>query len=489
MTSAPIMEVSQTGAASARGMSKSGKCAGGIQFSDTMDYVSSGEAAEDMVRPEMGKKEACEAAKVHAEKNAAKSSGRQGIRKAKKAEESLEEETGKEFAEVSEKAVEEIAKELGVSAKEVEEAMEMLGLTVFDLLSQGNMASLLAELKGMQTVEILTDAELFSQVAQLTAGVQEDMAQLAKEFGMSVDELEQMIFSQLQAATEMADRENTSLSETSDGNEASVNYSVAESVADEVEQIVDKTVDSLEQDFGKTVADSVTEEGEASGEKQLDSTAHRPADAQSHEGFEETDRDDGRQGDEQQEKLQGDVFMDTGIPLGDSSLKAAARLFTEKLDLQQTRDMIEQIADYVKVHHSEKLSSMEIQLNPANLGTVSLRVVAQDGVISARLTAQDEAVRAALEGQVAQLKESLEAQGIKVDAVEVTAESHAFEQNLQEQEQNGDRQAAEPKKKARRFLNLDELGPEEILEEEISEADRLQIEMMRMGGNKLNFRV
>ena len=40
-----------------------------------------------------------------------------------------------------------------------------------------------------------------------------------------------------------------------------------------------------------------------------------------------------------------------------------------------------------------------------------------------------------------------------------------------------------------RLLNLDEIPEEEAYEEEMTQAEKLQIEMMRMGGNKLNFQV
>lgn len=42
----------------------------------------------------------------------------------------------------------------------------------------------------------------------------------------------------------------------------------------------------------------------------------------------------------------------------------------------------------------------------------------------------------------------------------------------------------------RRTIDLNEMPADgELTEEELSDADRLQIEMMRMGGNRLNFQV
>ena len=169
--------------------------------------------------------------------------------------------------------------------------------------------------------------------------------------------------------------------------------------------------------------------------------------------------------------------------------QVADELFEGRLDLEQTRELIDQISDYVRVNHSERVSSMEIQLHPVELGTVNLQVVAKDGAVSARLAVQDEAVRAALESQVLQLRESLQAQGLKIDAVEVTVETHEFEQNLDQHGREAEEQAASEKKKGRKILDLNEIGQEDLEDAEMSDADRLQIEMMRMGGNRLNFRV
>lgn len=164
-------------------------------------------------------------------------------------------------------------------------------------------------------------------------------------------------------------------------------------------------------------------------------------------------------------------------------------LFENRLDAEQARDLIQQVSDYVKVHHSEKISSMEIQLHPVELGTVNLQVVAKDGNISARLAVADEMVRAAMESQMLLLRESLQEQGLKIDAVEVTVATREFEQNLDGNGNEDGQNAAKEKKSSRKLLDLNMMGQEEIDEEEISDADRLQIEMMRMGGNRMNFRV
>ena len=61
--------------------------------------------------------------------------------------------------------------------------------------------------------------------------------------------------------------------------------------------------------------------------------------------------------------------------------------------------------------------------------------------------------------------------------------------NALDQQYLKEESAEAQKKSGRRLLNLDELPEEEAYEEKMTQAEKLQIEMMRMGGNKLNFQV
>ncbi len=77
---------------------------------------------------------------------------------------------------------------------------------------------------------------------------------------------------------------------------------------------------------------------------------------------------------------------------------------------------------------------------------------------------------------------------MKVDAIEVTVAGHELEQNLDQSGQQAEQQAQEMagRRNARRILDLNEIDGEESLEE-MSDAEKLEVEMMRMGGNRLNF--
>lgn len=342
------------------------------------------------------------------------------------------------LSDVMQQILQQITEQLGVSPEEVLQAMDALGISAEDL-SQ-NMAALLSELTGTDQMAVLTDESLYTQVSDLANAVEQTIEELADTLGMDKEQLTTLLQDSVQNP--------------------------------------EKPVIVVEQESAAPVTDM---QQESTGDQEVQTATTTDIEA---EQPRETKRDENGNMQQQMQDMQKPA---ENLQQTQGSAIAAERT-TERFDLQRTQKIIDQIADYVKIHSGEKLTSMEIELNPASLGSVNLHVSSKGGVISAQLYAQDEAVRAALESQVAALKESLEAQGMKVDAIEITEHSHQLEQNL---DQNGGQQesAEAQKKSGRRLLNLDELPEEEAYEEEMTQAEKLQIEMMRMGGNKLNFQV
>lgn len=342
------------------------------------------------------------------------------------------------LSDVMQQILQQITEQLGVSPEEVLQAMDALGISAEDL-SQ-NMAALLSELTGTDQMAVLTDESLYTQVSDLANAVEQTIEELADTLGMDKEQLTTLL---------------------------------QDSVKEPEEPVI-----VVEQESAAPVTDM---QQESTGDQEVQTATTTDIEA---EQPRETKRDENGNMQQQMQDMQkpAENLQQT------QGSAIAAEQTTEWFDLQRTQKIIDQIVDYVKIHSGEKLTSMEIALNPASLGSVNLHVSSKGGVISAQLYAQDEAVRAALESQVAALKESLEAQGMKVDAIEITEHSHQLEQNL---DQNGGQQESTEtqKKSGRRLLNLDELPEEEAYEEEMTQAEKLQIEMMRMGGNKLNFQV
>lgn len=148
-----------------------------------------------------------------------------------------------------------------------------------------------------------------------------------------------------------------------------------------------------------------------------------------------------------------------------------------------TQNIMRQIMDYMKVNLGADLSSVEMQLHPANLGTLQIQVVAKGGVMTANFITENEAVKAVLESQMIQLQQQFDEQGVRVDAIEVTVQTHQFEQNL-EQGRGSNRGDQEPAKKQRvRRINLGG----EFLTEELEEEDALTADLMKANGNTVDY--
>jgi flagellar hook-length control protein FliK len=97
---------------------------------------------------------------------------------------------------------------------------------------------------------------------------------------------------------------------------------------------------------------------------------------------------------------------------------------------------MEQIVNQMKVTISQDITSMEMQLNPENLGKIYVNISSEEGVVNAQFRATNEIVKEALEAQIATLRENLNQAGVKVDAIEVTIASHEFERNLEQNHHN-----------------------------------------------------
>jgi flagellar hook-length control protein FliK len=151
-------------------------------------------------------------------------------------------------------------------------------------------------------------------------------------------------------------------------------------------------------------------------------------------------------------------------------------------------DIINQITEHMKVNIKEEMTSMEIQLHPASLGTVKVMVEqAQGGGVTAKFTASTQEAGAALQTQLMQLRQQLDEQGIKVNAVEVTVDAHAFEQNL---EQGNQQNASEQETKRQSRIRRINLGDPDLLQEdtlELDEETRLAAEMMAANGQTVDY--
>ncbi len=147
-----------------------------------------------------------------------------------------------------------------------------------------------------------------------------------------------------------------------------------------------------------------------------------------------------------------------------------------------TRDIVYQLVDAVKVQISPDNTSLEMSLNPESLGKVNLNITSKDGVMTAQITTQNEVSKEALESQLQILKENIEAQGVRVEAIEVTVAAYTFSdsKNAESEGGNGSKEG-----NGRRSKRISDAGADISAAE--TEAERIRQEMMEQTGSTVTY--
>lgn len=392
-----------------------------------------------------------------------------------------------------ETGVKEILKnELGVSDEQVEDAMSILGLQWMDLLNPASLSQLVTQLTGTEDACSLLMSEEFTNIMQNTDALVQN---LSETLGISKDE-----WAALQnQLTELTAPEEAKL--TADFNET---VDMADGGVQEMAPQTDATITSQEtQDTTVTAATvqmtHTTEETQnvqpeeetedaapviqvnTSEDAQTENNVSEDASGEMDEPAAQSQKTKESSVNEHAQTMEFQVRAEQQTTAPEEVNTVASRT---TIDVQ---DIMNQITEFAKVNLSLENSSIEMQLNPENLGKVYLHIAAtKEGNITAELAVSSETVKTALEAQIADLRTSLNQQGIKVDAVEVTIASHEFERNLEQnaagEEQQGSQREESGRTAGRRLFRgeLDELSGL------MNEEEALAAQIMKDHGNTMD---
>lgn len=367
--------------------------------------------------------------------------------------------------------VQEVADVLDIPLEKVEEAMEILGLTAVDLFDPANLKQLLLNLTdSVDELALVTNENLYGNLQELFAAVDESLRALQEELGLSAEELDALM-----------EQMNAEASE-----EVPIQQNMPETPEVSVEGMKDYAVSV--QKNGETVQIKVTVD-DASGTKstseQVTDVTEEPTQIQAPAKQEKAASDMGRgqEGAGAGEHATGSSLLQNLLQQVETTEAPVEQPIYQTT--QQTEQIMNQIMEYMKVNISEDTQKMELQLHPASLGTVNVQIAAKDGAITAQFTTQNETVRAVIESQMIQLKEQFEEQGIKVDAVEVTVANHAYGDQSFEGQENMEQDKGGAKKSTRK-INLDLLDGEEDFAE-MDDSERIAVEMMQANGNTVDY--
>lgn len=395
-----------------------------------------------------------------------------------------------EFAKEVQKEVKEL---LGVDDAQLEAAMKELGLTYQDLMDPVNLANLVMNLTGeedqlgllmnadfqelMQNVEVLSKnllqelgmtpqevAEVFAQLEQNAAQITEEVPQQMQEVTdtqadvLKVQQTDDVQITEQKSQVTGLTETNAAATESveSDGNV----QNVEEPVSQEVRVENDQTASQQEGQQEEAPENSMTTEDDASLLQQNDTT--------------------------EKSIFTEHTFQQTVQTIRTDNITAAPTTAVPQNVVFNTLDVIRQVSEFTRVMYQGDTTSMEMQLNPENLGKIYVQVTAKEGVVTAHLAVQNEIVKEALENQTIQLRENMNQQGIKVEAVEVTIASHEFERNLEQNQQGSaqDEQREQASKSPRRNISMNQLDELSGL---MSEEEMLVAKIMRDNGNSVDF--
>ena len=408
--------------------------------------------------------------------------------------ESLDEEKIKDLAEeiseITNQIVDKIKSEFEVTDEEIEEAMEVLGLTIADLTKPAELRNLLMELTGTSdSIELLTNVELYDSVKEVTDFASNLFTEVAKDFSLSTEQLTEMI--NTESFEEALNEVNVSVK---------TNEAETEADAEVVSEVtVDKTTDAalaFENSDKANANETKPVESNNSNESEevpIDTEKKAPDKIEKPESFAQSNlmndeamnvRSENRKSfNFDSSKNQEFTFNQTQAVTNQTvnTVGDIVETVTSYTTGADTDIIMRQVTDYVKVHISDDVTKMEIELHPASLGTVNMQINSQNGQITAHLTVQNELVKSVLETQMIKLQETFDEQGTKVSAIEVTVAEYSLNSqsdNNYSEERNGRNYGS--KKKG---INLNEIGSLDELDEE----EQLEAKVMEMNGSSVNY--
>ena len=368
----------------------------------------------------------------------------------KEAGEAAGKDTGKKVDEAADKMFSDTAEELSVTEEELLSVLQSLSLTPADLLTKEGLQQVVLAVSGeTDFANFLTDETMFTTLQNLCGELQTTLSDLADELGISQDEVQDFL-------TALADKAGDASALQAE--ELSAEEFSTEETEDAVTDV--KKGSDTESITGDKAASEVTVPGKETGKQ--------------------TEKETSGEG----KSFTGDKTFDNftqSFKTGQTQNTQAAAEVTPHFDVE-TENIIRQITDYMRGNVTDGVSEMDMQLHPANLGSVHIHLEAKEGVLTAQFTAQNESVKAALESQMIQLKDSFEEQGLTVESIEVMVSSQKFDQSYEEAESHandtGSRSGRQRTRRAGLHVSMEdeELSDEEILAKEVLKGQGSTVE-------------
>lgn len=405
---------------------------------------------DGQVRP-IGPEDSSEVSKEQAAEEGQAVSAEQGV---PKLQEPLEELSPEELEKIMEllattatELMQQLADAFGITLEELQAVMGELKLEPMDLLDATVLGGLILQLGGEEDFSALvTDEGLYDNYRMLMEQLQNALKENSKELNMAPEELVRLA------------KEGTEL------------QAPVEEVVLEVPQ---ETLETAESDSGPKIV-IVDNGGLDRGQETQNATDQNGGQMQEGQRQSQSNSEKGEYGNLLIQNIRAEQFVPNGVQ-AEGAVQSSPWT-------AQTQDIMNQIMDYMRIQLSPDTNSLEMQLHPASLGTLQVQIASKGGVVTANFITQNEAVKAALESQMVQLKESFEEQGVKIQAIEVTVQTHQFERNLEQGRGRNQQESGGKRNRARR-MRIEDAPTVETMDEEDLPAGRRLV----MGGSTVDY--
>jgi flagellar hook-length control protein FliK len=344
---------------------------------------------------------------------------------------------------------------LGLTSEELDKLLSEQGIVLADLLQPENLQQLvLADSKATDILAVLTDENLSGTMNQLLQSVEDLMADA--NLGMSPEQIKSILDQAklLQDGNHIINQEGITKEQVNTNQESNMEAAV-KVLNTKDEDNINSTKGNEDKNIQVEVI-KVNDTEESSSGTQSDLSKNDNQDVKAAEQFE--------------------VFLNN---LSNASTNTQVKFDGNLVQVTEIREIANQIIERIRVTLRPEQSSMELQLNPENLGKVNLSVQSKNGVMTAQFIVQNEISKEAIESQLQTLKDTLNQQGIKVEAIEVTVAAYSFEQNSKE---NADGQAETKQGRNSNKISLDDaIGMTEETEDNVSQ------DIIGIRGNQVDY--
>lgn len=332
--------------------------------------------------------------------------------------------------EISNEILSLLADILNVTIDEIKVSLENLNIESKDLLETDNVTKLVMDLKGIDNkMELLVHGNANDAIKEISKAIEQLMEKVNNE------EMPTVLKNDVNLSDELVGTEDVVVQDKED-----VQITEQETVGSEAVVTTNDELQSKDTSF------------EGNNNNQEKTTDDKETEVTNNNTLED---------------LKGNIINEIQVEL------------EERVDETISTRIVREIAENISVAVREKLTSLEMQLNPEHLGKVTVILASEESGITAKITAETEMAKNAIEQQLTLLKENLDKQGLKVTDIEVTIASHGFEQNLDKEDKKNEGQ--QKKNSGIRRSLLDELNG--VTNEEEKQEDI----MMQALGNTVSY--